>query len=114
MNAAIAINATTIGALTRTAAAYESCAADERMRPVRLLVTGGAGFIGSNLVRSWLRWNPRDEVVHLDALTYAGDARSLDDVPAPDGDRYRLRPRDISGCSIRSRSGRHRRPDALL
>jgi len=38
----------------------------------RLLITGGAGFIGSNFVAHWLRHHPEDRVVVLDALTYAG------------------------------------------
>jgi dTDP-glucose 4,6-dehydratase len=45
---------------------------------MRLLVTGGAGFIGSNFVRYWLERRPEDHVVVLDRLTYAGDPRSLD------------------------------------
>src|SRR5436305_3326558 len=47
---------------------------------MRLLVTGGAGFIGSNFVRYWLERHPDDRVVVLDLLTYAGDQRSLADV----------------------------------
>ena len=43
----------------------------------RLLVTGGAGFIGSNFVLHWLREHPGDRVVVLDALTYAGNAANL-------------------------------------
>jgi dTDP-glucose 4,6-dehydratase len=45
---------------------------------VRLLVTGAAGFIGSNFVRWWLERHPDDHVVGLDSLTYAGDPRNLD------------------------------------
>ena len=45
---------------------------------MRLLVTGGAGFIGSNFVRYWLEQQPDDHVVALDLLTYAGDRRNLD------------------------------------
>ncbi|MFL5911932.1 MAG: dTDP-glucose 4,6-dehydratase [Gaiellaceae bacterium] len=44
---------------------------------MRLLVTGGAGFIGSNFVQYWLGRHPDDHVVVLDLLTYAGDRRSL-------------------------------------
>jgi dTDP-glucose 4,6-dehydratase len=44
---------------------------------MRLLITGGAGFIGSNFVRYWAGQHPDDELVVLDALTYAGDRRSL-------------------------------------
>jgi dTDP-glucose 4,6-dehydratase len=47
---------------------------------VRLLVTGGAGFIGSEFVRMTLREHPDDSVVVLDKLTYAGNERNLDSV----------------------------------
>lgn len=44
----------------------------------KLLVTGGAGFIGANFVYYWLREHLEDQVVVLDALTYAGNRPSLD------------------------------------
>lgn len=44
---------------------------------MRLLVTGGAGFIGSNFVHHVLREHPEDEVIVLDALTYAGNLENL-------------------------------------
>ena len=47
---------------------------------MRVLVTGAAGFIGSNFVRFWLERHPDDHVVVLDLLTYAGNRASLDDV----------------------------------
>jgi dTDP-glucose 4,6-dehydratase len=47
---------------------------------MRILVTGGAGFIGSNFVRSLLSHRPGDEVVVLDKLTYAGRMENLRDV----------------------------------
>jgi dTDP-glucose 4,6-dehydratase len=47
---------------------------------MRVVVTGGAGFIGSNFVRFWAERHPGDEVVALDALTYAGNRASLADV----------------------------------
>jgi dTDP-glucose 4,6-dehydratase len=43
----------------------------------RLLVTGGAGFIGANFVHYWLGNHPDDRMVVLDALTYAGNRASL-------------------------------------
>jgi dTDP-glucose 4,6-dehydratase len=44
---------------------------------VHLLVTGGCGFIGSNFVRYWVEEHPEDQVVVLDALTYAGNRENL-------------------------------------
>jgi dTDP-glucose 4,6-dehydratase len=47
---------------------------------VRVLVTGAAGFIGSNFVHYWLEQHPDDHVVALDLLTYAGNRANLDGV----------------------------------
>ncbi|MEX1177477.1 MAG: dTDP-glucose 4,6-dehydratase [Nitriliruptor sp.] len=47
---------------------------------MRLLVTGGAGFIGSNFVRYVLRTEPGVHITNLDALTYAGNLSSLADL----------------------------------
>jgi dTDP-glucose 4,6-dehydratase len=43
----------------------------------KILVTGGAGFIGSNFVHYWLKNHKDDEVVNVDALTYAGNLENL-------------------------------------
>jgi dTDP-glucose 4,6-dehydratase len=47
---------------------------------VQLLITGGAGFIGSNFVRYWVDRHPDDRVVVYDILTYAGNRANLDDL----------------------------------
>lgn len=47
---------------------------------MKLLVTGGAGFIGSNFIRYWLKKYPQDQIINLDKLTYAGHLESLKDV----------------------------------
>ncbi len=69
---------------------------------MKVLVTGGAGFIGSNFVRHLLASDPGVEVVNLDALTYAGNLANLEDVA---GDpRYRFvegdiaEPEAVEGC----------------
>ena len=63
---------------------------------MRLLVTGGAGFIGANFVHLTLRENPDAEVTVLDALTYAGSRESL----APVADRIRLVEGDITDAEL--------------
>jgi len=47
---------------------------------MKILVTGGAGFIGSNFVHYLLREHPTYEIVVLDKLTYAGRKENLEDV----------------------------------
>lgn len=47
---------------------------------MKLLVTGGAGFIGSNFIHYWIKNHPDDQIVNLDALTYAGHLESLKDL----------------------------------
>jgi len=54
----------------------------------RLLVTGGAGFIGSNFIRYWLERYPQDRIVNLDALTYAGQRENLAGVPGAPAHRF--------------------------
>lgn len=47
---------------------------------MKLLITGGAGFIGANFILYWMRNHPDDSVVNLDALTYAGNLENLKEV----------------------------------
>jgi len=59
----------------------------------KLLVTGGAGFIGANFVHYWLDKYPDDRLVVLDSLTYAGNMASL--APAKDCEQFRFVNGDI-------------------
>ena len=54
----------------------------------RLLVTGGAGFIGSNFIHHWLATHPGERLIALDALTYAGNFSNLKSVQHQDGFRF--------------------------
>lgn len=56
--------------------------AERLAAPRRLLVTGGAGFIGSNFVHHFLARHETSHVVVLDALTYAGRRENLEGVAA--------------------------------
>lgn len=60
-----------------------------------LLVTGGAGFIGSNFVRWMFQQYPDLHITVYDKLTYAGRLENLQDVAAAFGDRYAFRQGDI-------------------
>jgi dTDP-glucose 4,6-dehydratase len=50
---------------------------DQTRLPRKLIITGGAGFIGSNFVHYWCQHYPGDRVIVLDALTYAGNRANL-------------------------------------
>jgi dTDP-glucose 4,6-dehydratase len=63
---------------------------------MNVLVTGGAGFIGSNFTRYWVEQHPDDRVVVLDLLTYAGNRPNLDDVV----DRITFVPGDIGDSDL--------------
>lgn len=55
---------------------------------MNILVTGGAGFIGSNFIR-WMKKNaPEHRIVNVDALTYAGNLESLRDITQDEGYRF--------------------------
>lgn len=61
-----------------------------------ILVTGGAGFIGSNFIPFYLNRNAEARIVNLDKLTYAGNLKNLNEVE--DHDRYRFVEGDI--CNV--------------
>ena len=44
---------------------------------MKLLVTGGAGFIGSNFILYWIKNHPQDQIINFDDLTYAGNLENL-------------------------------------
>ena len=55
---------------------------------MKLLVTGGAGFIGSNFIHYWLKKHPTDEIINLDLLTYAGNLANLADIAGQPNYRF--------------------------
>src|SRR4051794_40439610 len=81
-------------------ATYEgNSSAPARVFTMRLLVTGGAGFIGANFVHTCVRKHAQDSVTVLDALTYAGSRESL----APVEDDIRLVQGDITDAELVSK-----------
>ncbi len=80
------------------------------MEPRRLLVTGGAGFIGSHFVRHWLKAYPADQVIVLDALTYAGNLANLADCL----ERYQFVSGDINDVGLVQQLLRDQAIDTLV
>jgi dTDP-glucose 4,6-dehydratase len=66
--------------------------------PASILVTGGAGFIGSNFIHSFTSNNPGCRVVNLDVLTYAGNLKNLTSVAG--NPRYRFVKGDIGDAAL--------------
>jgi dTDP-glucose 4,6-dehydratase len=77
---------------------------------VRLLVTGAAGFIGSNFARYWLERHPDDTLVAYDLLTYAGNRASLADVD----DRIAFVQGDIGDRELAERTLREHELDTIV
>lgn len=44
---------------------------------MKILITGGLGFIGSNFIKHWFKNHPQDSIINLDKLTYAANPRNL-------------------------------------
>ena len=65
---------------------------------MKLLVTGGAGFIGSNFIHYWFRNYPKDHIINLDKLTYAGNLENLKEVE--NNQNYTFIKGDISDMNI--------------
>ena len=79
---------------------------------MRLLVTGGAGFIGSSFIRYSLARHPADSIVNLDKLTYAGNLENLADVESNPG--YRFVKGDICDGAQVAELFAAERPDAVV
>jgi dTDP-glucose 4,6-dehydratase len=77
-----------------------------------LLVTGGAGFIGSNFVRYLLETHPSYLVVNLDKLTYAGNLENLEDVAG--NSRYRFVKGDICDQGLVESIVKQHKVDAVI
>jgi dTDP-glucose 4,6-dehydratase len=68
-----------------------------------LLVTGGAGFIGTNFIRHALAVKPHWRIINLDALTYAGNPANLEDLPPGHAERHRFVHGDIRDAALLGR-----------
>lgn len=78
---------------------------------MRILITGGAGFIGSALIRHLIQ-STEHEVLNLDKLTYAGNLESL--APVDDNPRYRFVQADIADSPVVAQTLAEFQPDAIM
>jgi dTDP-glucose 4,6-dehydratase len=78
----------------------------------RLLITGGAGFIGCNFVHYWIKHHPEDRIVVLDALTYAGNLANLE--PVKDHPNFRFVHGDIRDQALVERLLREEGLDTIV
>ena len=81
---------------------------------MKLLVTGGAGFIGTNFIRYWLKEYPDDVIVNLDRLTYAGNLSNLTDIVVAYPDRYIFAQGDILDDAFVSGLIKTHQPDVIV
>jgi dTDP-glucose 4,6-dehydratase len=81
---------------------------------VKYLVTGGAGFIGSNFIRFLLDKNPEAIIINLDLLTYAGNLENLKYVETKFSDRYHFIQGDICDVETVSAIFKDFSPDFLV
>ncbi|HCC73803.1 MAG TPA: dTDP-glucose 4,6-dehydratase, partial [Candidatus Komeilibacteria bacterium] len=78
----------------------------------KILVTGGAGFIGSNFIRYILKKYPEDTVINLDKLTYAGNLNNLKDIEG--NANYKFIKGDIAEERTVKKVFRFNRPDVVV
>jgi len=81
---------------------------------MKLIVTGGAGFIGSNFIRYWLTNYPQDKILNLDVLTYAGNLPSLDDVVKKHSQNYQFVKGDITDFETVDKVVKDFQPDIIV
>lgn len=83
-----------------------------KFQPHNALITGGAGFIGSNFVRYWLATDLKVRIINLDLLTYAGSLANLEALPDPD--RHTFVQGDISDRPLVDRLLREHAIDTIV
>lgn len=79
---------------------------------MKLLVTGGCGFIGSNFIHYLIKFSPKDQIINLDKLTYAANPANLKDIE--NNPRYQFVKGDICDERIISRIFKENKIDAVV
>lgn len=76
----------------------------------KIMITGGLGFIGSNLIQHWKRRYEDDFIINVDAMTYAARPKYLEDI----SDKYELAVIDIRNREAVAQTMSHYKPDAVI
>jgi dTDP-glucose 4,6-dehydratase len=79
---------------------------------MKIIVTGGAGFIGGNYIHIMLKKHPEDEIICLDALTYAGNLETL--APVMQNPRFKFVKMDIANRSAVYKLFEQEKPDVII
>lgn len=79
---------------------------------MKILVTGGMGFIGSNFIRYLIEHRPKEQIINLDALTYAGNPANLKDIKK--SKRYKFIKGDICDEGLVEKIFKEERPDVVI
>ena len=79
---------------------------------MKIIVTGGAGFIGGNFVHYMLKKHPEDEIICLDALTYAGNMETL--APVMDNPKFKFVKGDITDRKMVFELFETEKPDVVV
>ena len=79
---------------------------------MKIIVTGGAGFIGGNFVHYMLKNHPEDEIICLDALTYAGNMETL--APVMDNPKFKFVKGDITDRKMVFELFETEKPDVVV
>src|SRR5579872_5425405 len=78
----------------------------------KIIITGGAGFIGSHVVRRFVKNYPNYTIINLDKLTYAGNLANLRDIE--DAPNYRFVKGDIVDTAFINQLFAEEQPDAVI
>ena len=79
---------------------------------MKIIVTGGAGFIGGNYIHIMLKKHPEDEIICLDALTYAGNLETL--APVMQNHRFKFVKMDIANRPAVYKLFEQEKPDVII
>ncbi|HWV73691.1 MAG TPA: dTDP-glucose 4,6-dehydratase [Pseudosphingobacterium sp.] len=79
---------------------------------MKIIITGGAGFIGSHVVRRFVRTYPNYQIINLDKLTYAGNLANLKDIEK--AENYRFVKGDITDAPFIDNLFAQEKPDAVI